>query len=153
MDKITPDALNIAPGDHVLAIVTGEEDARLIGEYVAECVRQEEPCSVIASSDKLGTFESTVAQGGVDIDDARRRNQLSFVDPVSVGQQDGRFDMEAFVERMRGAFADAASGGVEHMHNCGAMGWLHEVTDDMDDAVYLEAHLDQLYEGQPLSGL
>jgi len=153
MNETLLDALEIEPGDHVLAIVTGEDEARLIGEYVAACMKREESCSVIASSDKLGMLESTVAREGVDVDEARGRDKLAFVDPVSVGQQDGKFDMQAFIERMRGVFADVAAGGVEHAHNCGSMGWLHEVTDDMDDAVYLEAHLDEMYEGQPLSGL
>ncbi len=150
MPKAWLEQLDIKPGDHVIAIITNEDEAELLAQFMAQSVEHGAPCSVIAASDKLPTLRDAASREGVDVADAEGSAKLQFVDPIPVGMKGDRFDIELFLQRMSEALEKAREDGVEHS---GSMDWLAQVTDDMDDAVVLEARLNELYQAHPVSGL
>ena len=144
--------LDVKPGDHIIAIVTSEEEATVIGPYVAHGLKHGNTCCIVASQTKVNLLKDGVSRAGVDVDRALQNESFLFVDPEQIAVREQRFDADLFIEQVI-AFADAAAAkGVQHVQNCGAMSFLTELNVDPDEVLYLEARLNEVFKDRPISG-
>ncbi|MFT7624872.1 MAG: hypothetical protein ACI9WU_004063 [Myxococcota bacterium] len=146
------DDLDVQPGDHIIAIITDEDDVKLLARYITAGLQKGEHCSVLASPHKVEPLKAGVCEHGIDADQAIADESMLFVDPRALGTgDDGEFDMDRFIDGVSAFIDQCEERGIKHVRNCGAMSWLNDVASP-DDALYLEARLADVFEGRPMSG-
>lgn len=153
---MTPDwirVLNVQPGDHVLAIITDEEDISLLPPYAQDGLEKNHLCSVMATEGDTPRVRKFIGDAGVDVEKYEEAEQLSFADPTTMGRrEDGSFDTEFFLQNLEGFVNSLADQGVEHLRSMGSMSWLPEAA-SAEDGIYMCARINEIFKGKPISGM
>lgn len=143
---------DVKPGDHVIAVITNEDDAALVGAYVSHGVEKGNVCSIVASASKVDALKEGIRSVGADVDQAVKDEKLMFFDPGPMGEKDGKFDVDTFCQKVADFADNAGSQGIKHIQNTGVMSWLTDLS-GTDDILYLEARLNEVFENRPISGM
>ena len=147
------DELGVQPGDHVLAVITDEEDISLLPPYAADGLEKGDICNVMARKREQGRMRSFLSSSGLDVDHHESAHRLSFADPVELGlNEDGDFDARRLIDNLTGFVEGLKKNGVRHLRSMGSMSWLPG-TAAPEDGVYLCAKINEVFKDNPISGL
>lgn len=145
--------LSVQPGDHVLAVITDEEDISLLPPYAADGLAKGDACSVMARGHDTPRVREYLESAGVDVHKHESEQRLSFADPVQLGlDEDGTFDARRLVDKLIDLVAMLKKNGVRHLRSMGSMSWLPEAATPQD-GIYLCAKINEIFHDGPISGL
>ncbi|MEO0477983.1 MAG: MEDS domain-containing protein [Planctomycetota bacterium] len=143
-----PKSLDVAPGDHVIAIVTEAADVELLVPFFGSSLGHH-ACSVVAAETHRDDCAHALRNSGV-----HDEQFPNFDDPRADGcGPDGVFDPDRFMNSLRTRNKSWIANGAKRVFRAGLMRWMEELQVPADDRVYLEAQFNTTIEGSCASGL
>ena len=151
MEKDWIEELSVKPGDHIIAILTEEDDLDLLPPYVADGLSKENVCSVIALPNVADQVRARLEDAGIDVDREEIGRHIVVHDPRKLGEESGRFTVEVFVKRLQDFIQESKKSGISHIRNMSQMSWVTEITGEAD-GIHLCARLNDVFKDEPISG-
>ncbi len=151
MEKDWIEEISVKPGDHIIAILTEDDDLDLLPLYIADGLSKENVCSVIALANVADRVRAQLEDAGIDVDREEMERHFVVHDPRKLGEESGRFTVEMFVKRLQDFIQESKKSGISHIRNMSQMSWVTEITSE-GDGVHLCARLDDVFKDQPISG-
>ena len=145
--------LNIQPGDHIIAIVTDEEDYSLLPRYASEGIAKGDLCNVFGASHELPALRRYMRDHGVAVEESERSGQLTFGDPCEMGRNEaGEFNPQLLLQNLEQFASSLTDRGVRHLRSIGSTSWLTGMV-GAKDGIYLCARFNEIFKDTPISGL
>ncbi len=143
--------LRIKPGDHIIAIITTEDDLALLPPYIVDGWHKGDLCSVVALPSVADRLRGRLRDAGIDVQQREQDNRLYIHDPRALGDRDGHFSVEAFVTRLQDFIEASEKSGVSHIRNMASMSWVKDIATELD-GIHLCARLNDVFKDKPISG-
>lgn len=145
--------LNIQPGDHIIAIVTHDEDLSILPRYALDGLARGDLCNVFEARHELPALRRYMCDHGVAVDEGERSGQLVFGDPREIGcNEAGEFKPQLLLGNLERFAGSLAEQGVRHLRSMGTTSWLTGIV-SANDGVYLCARFNEIFKDTPISGL
>lgn len=145
--------LNVQPGDHILAIVTDEDDLSLLPPYASDGIARGDTCSVFSTSEEMDAVRQCLRHNGIAVDQLAKTGQLLFSDPREIGRNaTGEFDAHVLLEKLELLTCSLVQQKIHHLRSMGSMSWLPG-TASANDGIYICARINEIFRAKPISGL
>lgn len=139
---------DVAPGDHVIALMSGRRDVDVLPAYLSHVEPVTAPGVVVAAPSQEAEVRATLEASDIEIPS----EAIHFQNPLAMGLQDGEFDAERFLAATKEEVGGLIEAGAERIHHCGIMRWLTDAGVPEEECIYLEARINQEVEGSCMSG-
>ena len=145
--------LNVQPGDHILAIVTNEEERALLPPYASDGFAKGNLCNVFGKRKEMDALRQYLRDFGIPVDERERSGRLTFGDTREMGRNAaGQFDRQLLERNLEHFAASLRDQNIHHLRCMGSMSWLIGTT-CANDGIYLCARMNEIFKGRPVSGL
>ena len=121
MEKDWIEELEVRPGDHIIAIITTEDDLALLPPYIVDGWHRGDLCSVVALPKVADRLRGRLRDAGIDVRQREQDNRLCIHDPTALGDQNGHFSVHAFIARLQEFMEVSKKSGVSHIRNMASM--------------------------------
>lgn len=146
--------MRLNPGDHICALYSsGDELATIVGEFLAQGLRNSERCWYLPASDDPAAVRTALQARDVDTSGAVERGALSIHSSDAAYGVRGDFDPEETMVVFSNAIEQALTDGFNGFRAAANMSWALDLKDGPERLITYEALLRSLFASARATGL